>query len=90
MTIVAIFSISVLQNKPVRPWWKGGAFAYHLYFLALFPTVFIVIGRRPDAKDVEELKPQGARHNKKFTAWEIYFARHLMTRKAKRNAATDP
>jgi len=70
--------------SPIRPWWEGGAFASHSYYMALSPTVLLVVERRPDTKEGEKLNPQGTRRHNDFSEWEISYARHLITRDARR------
>jgi hypothetical protein len=70
--------------RPVRPWWKVGAFSSFDYFVPLSPGVLLKLDRRPDSDKDEVLKPQGDRRHRDYSSEEISFARHVVTLNATR------
>jgi len=71
--------------RAVRPWWERASFSSLTYFIPLSPKILLRIERRPDQKKGEKLQPQGERHLKDFSEWEISFAQHVVTRETLRH-----
>jgi hypothetical protein len=71
--------------RPVRPWWEHARFAALDYFVPLSPKVLLKIEHRPYNEHPDgELQRRGGRCRNDFSAWEISFARHLVTQSATR------
>ncbi len=64
---------------PVRLHGEGAMFSSFTYFVPLSPQILLIIERRPNKKDKEELKPRGERRSREYSKWEISFARHVVT-----------
>ncbi len=71
--------------RPVRPWWKVGAFSSFQYFLPLSPNLLLKIERRPDATGVERpTSPWEQRRKRDFSESEVSMARHIISWDASR------
>jgi len=64
---------------PVRLPHEGAMFSSFTYFVPLSPHILLIIDRRPNKKDKEEVKPRGERRSREYSQWEISFARHVVT-----------
>ena len=70
---------------PIRPWWEGGAFASHEYYLPLSPDVLLKIERRPYTEDsTNKSDPRGQRRFRDFSEWEVSKTRHIISIEATR------
>ena len=67
---------------PVRLHGEGAMFSSFTYYVPLSPQILLIIERRPNKKDKEELKPKGERRSREYSRWEISFARHVVTSEA--------
>ena len=73
--------------KPVRPWWEHGALDYLDFWIALSPHVLLRLGRARFSEHelvTGDVKSQGPREFRNFTAHEASVARHVISLRATR------
>lgn len=68
---------------PIRPWWEGGSFGAHTYYIPLCPTVLLKID--PRSYRVRQRVPvPGDRIHKDFSGWHVAMARLIISATATR------
>lgn len=64
--------------RPIRPWWEGGSFAAHTYYIPLSPTVLLKIDPR-SYRVRQQVPVPGERIYKDFSDWHVAMARNIMS-----------